>query len=106
MKILTKTKLEEEERAKIERKEKDDIEALQSEIGQLEYRGQLKRFAEIMKPMIAIIIFLIFDYLNDNIFSHQKFLPVPRHLGQWNVFYSKASVFEKCSLRIGERSEW
>ena len=38
-------------------KEKDDIEALQSEIGQLEYRGQLKRFAEIMKPMIAIIFF-------------------------------------------------
>lgn len=45
MKILTKPKLEEEERAKIEMKEKDDIEALQSEIGQLEHRGQLKRLA-------------------------------------------------------------
>ena len=53
--IIIKTKYEEEGRRKIERKEKECIEAPQSEVGKLENKGQLKRSVGSMKPKWLVL---------------------------------------------------
>ena len=60
--IIIKTKWE-DDRLKIDRKEKKDDERLSSEIDQFENKGKLKRFVDTMNLMVALIVSLLTDFL-------------------------------------------
>ena len=55
------------------------------------------------------IISLVNESLKSNVPNNVlmiAFRSIARYLGQYNVFYSKESVFETYNLRNRERSEW
>ena len=83
---------------------------LQSEIGQLEDKRELKRSVDGVKGMIALLTYLLSEFLisnfpNKNVLVSEDSFCETSYLIKVNAFCSKTSTCKSLDMHNGERSE-